>query len=77
MKKTAPKRQPRLQECERNGVRGWKHGADGFCFIGNQAKQKAFRAEAKRKVIMWREEPKAMREAKEKKNLKNPSQAKK
>lgn len=71
MKKTAPKLQTKLQECERNGVCGWRYGADGFCFVGNQAKQNAFRAEGKRKAAMWQEEPKADRDAKEKDQTSN------
>jgi len=66
MKKNQPKLKANLQKCTRNGVDGWRYGKDGHCFIGKDAKQRAFRAEAKRKADMWREKPKAEREEKKK-----------
>lgn len=56
-----------LQECEKNGVSGWRFGASGECFVGRFAKQQAFRAQKRAKVSMWREKPKKMRDKEESK----------
>jgi len=47
-----------LIECEKNGVKGFKCGEDGLCFIGIDAKQKALRADSQKKADQWAEEPK-------------------
>jgi len=47
-----------LIECEKNGVKGFKCGEDGVCFIGIDAKQKALRADSQKKADQWAEEPK-------------------
>lgn len=40
----------KILECEINGVKGWKCGENGTCYIGTDAKQRAFRERAKIKA---------------------------
>lgn len=35
-----------ILECENNGVKGWKCGENGVCYIGTEAKQRAFKERA-------------------------------
>ncbi len=35
-----------LQRCQRNGVRGWRWGNRGRCYVGSDAKKKAMRQAA-------------------------------
>lgn len=46
-----------ILECEKNGVSGWKCGEDGECYIGLEAKQKAFRMQKKIKAAEFKETP--------------------
>jgi len=48
-----------LIECEKRGVKGWKCGQEGICFIGFDAKQKALASDSEKKAAEWRKSPKA------------------
>lgn len=47
-----------LIECEKNGVKGFRCGEDGECFIGIDAKQRALRADSQKMADQWAKEPK-------------------
>jgi len=57
-----------LIPCERNGVSGWKHGDNGICFIGTDAKQRALKSSAKIKSKLWRVKSKKKRAKERKEN---------
>jgi hypothetical protein len=46
-----------ILQCEKNGVQGWKCGENGECYVGLEAKQKAFREQKKIKALEFAENP--------------------
>lgn len=46
-----------ILECENNGVKGWKCGESGTCYIGTDAKQRAFKDQKMLKAKEFEKNP--------------------
>lgn len=50
----------KIEQCEKNGVNGWRAGPNGTCHVGAEAFQRAKRDEMKAKAQEWRENPRPL-----------------
>lgn len=49
-----------ILECEKKGVKGWKCGEDGTCYLGMDAKQRAIRDQKRKKAKEWAKNPRPL-----------------